>query len=944
MRNTKISLAARLALGVSAAVLMMQGSALAQSAPADAAAANDDMQEIVVSGFRHSLESAIEAKRDASQIVEAISAEDIGKLPDNSIAESLARLPGLAAQRVDGRAQVISLRGLGPDFTLTTLNGREQVSTGNNRSVEYDLYPSEIISSAVVYKTPQAGFTAQGLAGTVDLQTVRPLDYGKQVLSASARYEQTSIGKLNSDSEDKGYRASATYIDQFAHDTLGVSLSIAHLNSPTQQETSRVWGYPQLSNGSYVIGGDEVRANSEEFNRTGIMSTVQYKPTDNFTTSLDFFYTHYQDYQWQRGIEMPLQWGNGSAIGAQPPVALLPGYTTAGNMITSGAFSGVKGVGRSDEGATQSDLYSIGWNGRYTKGDWTGTLDAGYSQADRTTTRFESYFGTGSSGSSGATDTIGFTNVGTNVAGYQYTHNLNYADPNLIKLTDPNNWNGGTTPYAQNGYLNKPRVHDDLYSLKGDLKKDFHEVAFLKDIDIGVNYTERNKEYYQPEWYVTLTSNLTAPVDPLTGVRGASAAIPSWAMVGTADLSWIGLGNTVAYNPVELLSRGVYSLVPCGQYRANCTGDSHYTVDEKVTTAFVKADVDGNLGSVKVTGNVGLQLVHTDQSSTGIAVSTANSAAGVYAPRTEGVAYNDLLPSLNLSFVLPNPDHQIRLGAAREMMRARMDQMQANLAYSFDSSKAGYTGGNLNNSPWSGNGGNPYLKPWYADAVDLSYEYYFNKAGYLSLAAFYKHLENNIYNKSTVTDFTGVTSNSTTGSSTTLGYVTVPVNGAGGMIEGVEAAFAVPLDMVWSKLDGFGINGAAGWTQTDLQAGSQGVGSGNSTLPVAGYSKWTEQGTLYYENGGFGARVSVTHRSGYLSEQTGFGQGREFDLAVPETLVDAQVSYDFGEGALKGLSIVLQAQNLTDEPVITYYNGDTTQNWRYEKYGVRYLLGASYKY
>ncbi|MBB6250596.1 TonB-dependent receptor [Nitrospirillum iridis] len=936
MRNSKIALATRLAVGVSAVTLLMHGPAFAQSAPA--AGVNDDMQEIVVSGFRHSLESAIEVKRDAAQIVEAISAEDIGKLPDNSIAESLARLPGLAAQRVDGRAQVISLRGLGPDFTLTTLNGREQVSTGNNRSVEYDLYPSEIISSALVYKTPQAGFTAQGLAGTVDLQTVRPLDYGKQVMAASARAEMTSIGKLNPDSEDKGYRASATYIDQFAHDTLGVSLSIAHLNSPTQQETSRVWGYPQLSNGNYVIGGDEVRANSEEFNRTGIMSTVQYKPTDNFTTSLDFFYTHYQDYQWQRGIEMPLQWGNGGVVGSQPAVALLPGYTAQNGVVTNGAFSGVKGVGRSDVGSTQSDLYSIGWNGQYTKGDWVGTLDFGYSMADRQTTRLESYYGTGSSGSTGATDTIGFTNVGTNQSGYQFTHNLNYADPNLMKLTDPNNWNGGTTPYAQNGYLNKPRVHDDLYSLKGDLKKDFHEVSFLKDIDVGVNYTERNKEYFQPEWYVTLTSNLTAAVDPITGVKGASAAIPSWAMVGSTDLSWIGLGNTVAYNPVELLSRGVYTLIPCAQYRANCTGDSHYTVDEKVTTGFIKADLDGNIGAVKVSGNVGLQLVHTDQSSTGIAIAAANK----YQDRTLGLGYTDILPSMNLAFVLPNPDHQIRLGAAREMMRARMDQMQANLSYAFDASKAGVS--NPNNGPWSGTGGNPYLKPWYADAVDLSYEYYFNKAGYLSLAAFYKHLENNIYNKSTLTDFSGINSNSSATPATNFGYVTVPVNGNGGMIEGVEAALAVPLDMVWSKLEGFGINGAAGWTQTDLQAGSQGVGSGNSTLPVAGYSKWTEQGTLYYENGGFGARVSVTHRSGYLSELTGFGQGREFDLAVPETLVDAQISYDFTEGALKGLSIVLQGQNLTDEPVVTYYNGDTTQNWRYEKYGTRYLLGASYKY
>ena len=130
-----------------------------------------------MTGIRAGIESAISVKRDSTSIVEAISAEDIGKLPDVSIAESIARLPGLAAQRVAGRAQVISVRGLSPDFSTTLLNGREMVSTGDNRSVEFDQYPSELVSGVTVYKTPDAGLVGQGLSGTMDMQTVRPLSY-----------------------------------------------------------------------------------------------------------------------------------------------------------------------------------------------------------------------------------------------------------------------------------------------------------------------------------------------------------------------------------------------------------------------------------------------------------------------------------------------------------------------------------------------------------------------------------------------------------------------------------------------------------------------------------------------------------------------------------------------------------------------------------------------
>ena len=122
------------------------------------------------------------ASRETS-MVEAVSAEEIGKLPDVSIAESIARLPGLTAQRVAGRAQIVSVRGFSPDFTTVLLNGRQQASSGYNRAVEFDQYPSELLGSVVVYKTPDAEISGMGLAGTVDLRTIRPLDYGKTTIA-----------------------------------------------------------------------------------------------------------------------------------------------------------------------------------------------------------------------------------------------------------------------------------------------------------------------------------------------------------------------------------------------------------------------------------------------------------------------------------------------------------------------------------------------------------------------------------------------------------------------------------------------------------------------------------------------------------------------------------------------------------------------------------------
>src|SRR5262245_9858153 len=217
--------------------------ALAQAAP-QASAAGPNVEEIVVTGIRASIESSIAVKRNASSIVEAVSAEDIGKLPDSSIAESIARLPGLAAQRTNGRAQTLSIRGLGPDFTVTTFNGREQASTNDNRTVEFDQFPSELVQQVKIYKTPDAGMAYQGIAGTTDIQTIHPLSLSDRKLNFGYKREVNAQNGNIPGLPEAGDRVNGTYIDQFMDGKLGVALGIAYNKTPYEAQTREPWGYP----------------------------------------------------------------------------------------------------------------------------------------------------------------------------------------------------------------------------------------------------------------------------------------------------------------------------------------------------------------------------------------------------------------------------------------------------------------------------------------------------------------------------------------------------------------------------------------------------------------------------------------------------------------------------------------------------------------------------
>ncbi|NUT01344.1 MAG: TonB-dependent receptor, partial [Sphingomonas sp.] len=486
-----------------------QPSATAQSdTTVETAQATSNDETIVVTGFRAALQNAVNTKKRAETVVESVSAEDIGKLPDASIAESISRLPGLTSQRLSGRSNVISIRGFSPDFSTTLLNGREQTSTGDNRAVEYDQYPSEIINQVNVYKTPMASLIGQGLSGTVDLRSIRPLDISNRIISVGARGVFNDLDKLNPDVDRYGWRVNGLYADKFADDTVGIALAATYLDEPFQTEEFNSWGYAGTGPGGgapFVIGGSKSYNTSTNLKRLGLMGTLQFRPTPNFTSTLDAFYSDFKEDAVKRGIELPLYWGG----------VPLTNAVVTGNLVTSGSFNGVKGVVRNDVFQRHAKLYAFGWNNEWKSDDgWRASADVAYSKTDRNELTLESYSGTGRSGV-GALDNISFT---SGSEGTSFSNTLDYSDFNTILLTSPQGWGGtqvgsdGTRIVGgQDGYYNNRIIADKLWQARADVTKEL-ETPFISSVQAGANYTNRYKKLVPDEFFLGLAANTSGNV------------------------------------------------------------------------------------------------------------------------------------------------------------------------------------------------------------------------------------------------------------------------------------------------------------------------------------------------------------------------------------------------------------------------------------------------
>lgn len=912
--------------------LVASGSAaFAQQPPGDS---SPDLEEVVVSGIRKSIQDSIGVKKDESSIVEVVSAEDIGKLPDASIAEAIGRLPGIAAQRTNGRAQTLSIRGLGPDFTVTTFNGREQASTNDNRTVEFDQYPSELVTQVKVYKTPDAGMAYQGIAGTTDIATVHPLSFTSRKLAFGYKREINEQDANIPGLPDAGDRVNATYIDQFAGDTVGVAFGVAYNKTPYQAQTREPWGYPTDDAGNLVIGGDKSGVQSSFYKRTAFMGVLELKPNDQLHLLLDAYHSDFQELQTIQRMEFGTVWAGATLTNAGP---------VERERIQSGVFPDVPFmVIENYNNDRKAKVDSIGLNTGFTfNDDWSANADLSWSKVERHDLRLESTAGNGTPSDPELLpqqESISFTTDSNGVT--RFTPTLNYSDYGTVFLTDPGGWGGGP---RRSGFVGAPDISDEIQAIRLSATRKLG-AFFLSDVSFGANYADRtkSKEQFQSNlWLTGEVSHAVVPEEYRTGIASSAFFGSPYGIIGYNALAMYRDNFWAPINSIDDPNANANDRINNVQ--------NTWEVNEKLTTVFVKAGIDTELGSLPLRGNIGVQAVRVDQSADlHVTNSTIpdNTAVVPITVVTEGDEYTDVLPSLNLALELAH-DMKLRLGAAITVARPRLDEMGGGASYTITSDSG---------APWivdgvpyywqRNGGGNPRLRPWKANTYDLSFEKYFGgNKGYVSAAVYYKDLKTYIVNSSTFVSFEGVplptvppgdTTTYTQADANRIGVATLKTNGSGGYIQGFELTASIPFSLFSDALDGFGfiVSGAKNDSSIRINGEDQ---------RIPGLSTKVINSTLYFEKYGFSARVSNRYRDDFLGEVPLFDATLDFKNVSAESLVDAQIGYSVQSGALKGLSVSLSGTNLTDEPFVLNNLDTVPYNLiKYQNFGATYAVAVSY--
>ena len=933
----------RTPVAAGAAVLLLAMSAHAQTTgPSTQPASAGVSQTVTVTGIRAAIESAIAAKKGADTIVEAITSEDLGKLPEPSVADAMARLPGIAAQRNkdSGKAQDISVRGMSPDFNGGLLNGREVASSGDSRGVDFDLYPAELLNSVLVYKTPHAGLLGQGLSSTIDLRTIRPLNSKGRQVAINYREQRTGIDNGVPNGEGSGDRVSLSYVDQFANNALGIGLGyVKFTEKGSAQLRVNTWGgwTPTLQYNGAPVGVPGGFGRDIEFSdqtREGMMGVLQFKPNKDFETVLDVFQSKGKGANFKKGIEGFIG-GNSDPHNYRTSPPTLVTATVAGGIATSGTIDNFKGVIRNHNEGSDDKLDAWGLNAKYKLADWTLMGDVAHSKVIKESARFETTAGLTGNGNTahsagipatpGATGTISWTGfTGANHGDLTFTSSTNFADRGVVRLTDVMGWGGGpATPQA--GYVASPKITDEIDNLRLSGAKDL-SWGPLGRIEAGVSVVNREKVATTQEGFLVIA-----------GGPFAGAAIPGAGVLNVAGF------NIATWDPRGSLG-SIYTL------RSNTYGtviNRNWGVKEDVTTGYVKGDLEGKLFGRSYTGNVGMQLVRTKQASTGFINDSgrcAGSTPDTCTSTSGGKSYNDVLPSLNLSMDLPG-DTIARLGLGKVMSRPTMSQMRSSI-----DTPSLPTPPLLPVQRIVSSGGNPELEPFRATAFDLSFEKYFSRnKGYVSAALFYKNIDTYVLTLPSLYNFAGVLP---TGfvlpAGGTMGILTRPTNGSGGNIKGIELTASFPFSMLTPVLDGFGVSINHSDTSSSIliqpgQLAGLSVGSAFN-IPLPGLSRQVTNLRLYYEKHGFQVAVASRTRSDFLGEIRDYKDDTEITFIRGETVVDLQLGYSFSDRSpLKGLSLLFQANNITDA-LFKQYQIDRNNPTDTKRYGKTYLFGANYKF
>lgn len=842
--------------------------------------------ELVVRGLRESLKRATDIKRSADNIVDSIVADDIGKLPDQNIAEAIQRIPGVTISRDNGEGQFITVRGLGPAFSTALYNGRILATENQGREFSFDILPAELINRVDVSKTPTSRQVEGGIASTVDMYTARPFDFGgsRFVVSAQGNYDKLR-GKVSP-------QASALASTTLADGTIGVLGAISYINRKI--EGRRIFTDGWEANQSVDSNGDgtadltgvslptyvEWGVNSTNRKRLSALGTVQWKPTDTLLLTIDGLYS-----------KLDVNDDNKVFFVYGGPSNITAATVDENNTITS--YTGI-GSGPNITNQVRPRLattYQAGANLEWKPGTrLSGFLDFSWSKAKDDTGGNQAWFETNL-----ATPSYNPANVQFELGGRGKPVYTGLGD-----ITDTSN--------ARAGYLTFEGVSitDEIYQINSQLKYDA-DTGPLRFITGGFNYSDRKKSRFSYKTPSELQGIFTGVRVPQS-VFGASADGVDFLDTGmfTTPFPAYSVSDLEAYlltdaainqtqNPdatrAALAANG-------GGFGVVLQPGNSGSAQERTIGGFLQASFAGTFGSRNWSGNIGARYTRTKVTSRGfgqeiLSITTPPSGGDPIVNLSDPQAivqrgsYSEFLPSANFKLDVFE-DVVFQAAVAKTLTRATLSDLLLIR--------------NINPRPRERaiTDGNPGLQPIIGWNYDAALTWYLDRSSYLGIALFAKDLKNISESVTTTIQVLGLDFRRTR-----------PENVGNDNYRGIEFLGQYTFTGLPTPFDGLGVQANISLVEPDA-----------TTYNVVGF----------YEKGPLQARLAYNYRNAY--EQTAAGRRGQPENIAAYGIWDASINFALTEDVTlfaQGLNIFNEktfAYSVYEERVITY-----------ETYGPRYALG-----
>lgn len=940
------------------------GAANAQQAD-DVTASSVTLEEIVVTGMRSSLKRSLDAKRDASGVMDSIASEDLGKFPDSNIAEALQRIPGITIDRNGGEGQFVTVRGFGPSFNTVLINGRRMSSEVGGRKFSFDLFPSELISGADIYKTGVATLQEGGIGSTINLKTARPLGFSgfKAIFSAKGLYDN------NRDTTSP--QVFGLVSNTFADDTIGVLISASYQERKSQVDTYNNRGIisaevssldpavnivnPGNADRLFMFQNLQEGRTMQKRERTNIQAVVQYQAQDNILITVDGMWNEFDVNSQSRFLNTWFSLGDLDNIVLDDNGTVLRADHNFNGAIEARAQNDTRRT------RTRFGGFNVKWD---QSDEFEHQFDFSYSDSENKP-----------KGSDTGQSVLGFRSTFTLINDGSTTLPISQlTDVTKEDILDTGRFLAHIAQFGGDGDSpeNANSVDDDIFEIKYDGVYRPEDGGFLRSISYGINYAKERKTvqilrtdqdvlcFYcgffvdvgdAGEQSLLELRNLAGFIDAGDGgfIDKNGAFIDTFLTNTVAgDIAYfstpealakrdIGLGLAPGTSAAEFAEKGGFAT----QVRAQ-----GFKINEKILAAYVSIDLEGETSDMPWAINAGLRWVKTKTTATGTETPLLDIVKNPFdtteffrkigdiadATITNSNEYNKLLPNFN--FKLELKDGLIfRLAASQTLTRPDL----ADLAPKFTI---------LNTRPNQliASGGNTGLKPFTSTNLDASVEYYFGELNYIAVSGFWKEIEDFIVQTTSreifiIENVDNIVDPSINGNEATFD-VTRPSNAETARVKGVEIAGQYMFSSLPSPFDGLGVSGNVLFLSSNASFGPNSLDRTSFALPGLSDS---QNAQIFYAKGPFEARISYSRREKFL-EQLNNVIGGEPAFVEDFEQVDFQVSYKVIDNDEYGsATIFIEGTNIFNEKIGKVGRFDN-QFLAITETGARYAAGFRYSF